>query len=263
MGARSTMLVAVAVAVAVVAGSSIARADDPKPKPVDITPFRDKLVVLEDGQGGTYVVLNQAGDSRIWFGNGATLYEQIDLGYSANGDAWDISVWAPRVTNMQPGSIQRKDDGSFHRWCGSEHDLPLKPITADRVKTALARVKLMSPNAIRASYLLARDDAGKYYYVDRIRDRFGGGGYRVFVGKKGAMKQLPLTDVATDAAGDVFATSTGEVRFVHDAGEKQTATWIHGSDKSSLSLLDVDVASRLIFKDLGIYTFLGTLCDDI
>ena len=260
MGARSTLVVAVAV---VVARAPIAQADDPKPKPIDIAPFRDKLVVLEDGQGGTYLVLNNAGDSRIWYGNGATLFEQIGRGYSADGDAWDITVWAPRVANLQPGSIQRKGDGSFHRWCGTDHDLPLKQVTADRVKTVLSRVKIMSPNAIRASYLLARDDAGTYYYVDRIRQNFGGGGYRVFVGKKGSMKQLPLTDVATDIAGDVFATQTGEVRFVHDTGEKQTATWIHGSEKQSLSLIDVDVSSRLIFKDLGIYTFLGTLCDDI
>jgi hypothetical protein len=246
------------------ASSSRALADDPKPKPVDIAPFRDKLVVLEDGQGGTYVVLNNAGDSRIWYGNGATLYEQIKRGYSADGDAWDITVWAPHVTNLQPGSVQRQADGSFHRWCGSEHDLPLKQVTADRVKTVLARVKIMTPNAIRSSYLLARDDAGNYYYVDHLRQSLGGGGgYRVFVGKKGAMKLLPLTDVATDAAGDVFATSTGEVRFVHDSGEKQTATWVHGNERLALSLLDVDVASRLIFKDLGIYTFLGTLCDDI
>jgi hypothetical protein len=259
MRARSTLVVAVAI---VVACASSALANDPKPKPVDVSAFRDKLIVLEDGQGGTYVVLNKAGDSRIWYGTGTTLYEQIPRGYSADGDAWDITVWAPRVINLQPGSVQRQADGSFHRWCGSEHDLPLKPVTADRVKTVLARVQIMSPSAIRASYLLARDDAGTYYYVDRLRDRLGGG-YRVFVGKKGSMKLLSLTDVATDAAGDVFATPTGEVRFVHDSGEKQTATWVHGSERLALSLLDVDVASRLIFKDLGIYTFLGTLCDDL
>ena len=33
---------------------------------------------------------------------------------------------------------------------------------------------------------------------------YGGEGYRVFSGKKGAMKQLPLTDVAHDTGGDVL-----------------------------------------------------------
>ena len=36
----------------------------------------------------------------------------------------------------------------------------------------------------------------------------------MFVGKKGAMKQLPLTDVASDTAGEVFATKTGDLRLV-------------------------------------------------
>jgi hypothetical protein len=86
----------------------------------------------------------------------------------------------------------------------------------------------------------------------------------VFVGKKGAMKPLPLSDLATDLAGDVFATKTGEVRFVRGlSGDKSTATWVQGSNKTQLSLLDTDASSRLIFKDLGIYQFLGTLCDDI
>ena len=243
-----------------VIGTGTAFAGDPKPKAVDVTPFRDKLVVLEDALGGTYVVLPAAGDSRVWYGSGKTLYEQITTGYSADGDAWDVPVWAPRVPNVQPGSVQKKSDGSFHRWCGGDHDLPLKPVTADRVKTVLARVTIMSPAVLRVPYLLARDDGGVYYYVDKLR---GGANYRVFAGKKGAMKQLAMSDVATDPAGDVFSTATGEVRFVHNTEEKHSAVWVHGNDRTSLSLIDTDAASRLIFKDLGVYTFLGTLCDDI
>jgi hypothetical protein len=245
-----------------VIGAGTAIAGDPKPKPIDITPFRARLVVLEDGTGATYVVLPDGGNSRVWYGTGKTLYEQVPAGYSADGDAWDITLWAPRVPNIQPGSVQRKPDGSFHRWCGSDSDTPLKQVTADRAKTVLDHVSINSAAAIRTPYLLARDDAGTYYYVDRLRAAVGGGGYRVFVGEKGAMKQLPLSDIATDVAGDVFATPNGKVRFVHDTGERHTAAWIHGSDKKELTLVDLDASSRLIFKDLGIYTFLGTLCDD-
>jgi hypothetical protein len=242
----------------VVIAAATAWAGDPKPKPVDVTAFRDRLIVLEDASGGTYVVLPEAGNSRIWYGTGKTLYEQITTSYSADGDSWMVSVWAPRVANFQPGSVQKKD-GAFRRWCGGDSDLPLKPVPADRVKTVLAHVSIMSPAALRVPYLLARDDTGIYYYVDKLR---GATSYRVFSGKKGAMKQLPLSDLATDPAGDVFATPNGEMRFVHDAGEKPTATWVHGSERRPLSLVDTDAASRMIFKDLGIYTFLGTLCDE-
>jgi hypothetical protein len=242
-----------------VIGAGTAMAGDPKPKPIDVAPFRDKLVVLEDASGGTYVVLLDKGSSRVWYGSGKTLYEQITTGYSADGDAWDVPVWAPRVPNFQPGSVQKQQDGSFHRWCGGESDVPLKAVTADRAKTVLAHVAIMSTIALRVPYLLARDDAGIYYYIDKLR---GGANYRVFVGKKGAMKQLAMSDVATDPAGDVFSTATGEVRFVHDESDKRSAAWVHGKDRMPLSLIDTDTASRLIFKDLGVYAFLGTLCDE-
>ena len=124
----------------------------------------------------------------------------------------------------------------------------------------------MTTGLVRKPHLLARDDAGTYYYVDVIRDQYGGSGYRVFVGKKGAMKQLPLTDVATDTGGEVFATKTGDVRIVHDnstEGVKAGATWVKGEKRTPLLTLDTDANSRVIFKDLGIYTFLGTICDDI
>ena len=38
---------------------------EPKPKAVDIKPFRDKLVVLQDAEGGTYVVL-PTDEPRVW-----------------------------------------------------------------------------------------------------------------------------------------------------------------------------------------------------
>jgi len=247
--------------------SGIAAAGEPKPTAVDIKAVRDQLVVLEDTQGGTYVVLPTS-DGRMWYGTGKTLFEQVVVTKFLNGEtgAWDIGVWAPRVTRTQPGSVQRKDDGSFHRWCGTDHDSPLKIVPADRAKGVLDKATFMSTALTRRPHLLARDDAGTYYYVDVIRDQYGGSGFRVFAGKKGAMKQLPLSDVASDTAGEVFATKSGDVRFVHDdpdAGTKAVVTWVKGEKRTQLVMLDTDQNSRLIFKDLGVYSFLGTICDDL
>jgi hypothetical protein len=247
--------------------SGMAAAGEPKPTAVDTKAFRDKLVVLEDAQGGTYIVLPGA-DSRMWFGTGKTLYEQVVVTRFANGEtgAWDVGVWSPRVTNVQPGSVQRRDDGSFRRWCGGDKYLDLKIITADRAKGIIDKAQFLSTALTRRPHLLARDDAGTYYYVDVIREQYGGSGYRVFVGKKGAMKPLALTDVATDSAGEVFSTKAGDVRIVHEnpnESAKASVMWIKGEKRTALVQLDTDANSRLIFKDLGIYTFLGTICDDI
>ena len=254
---------------ALLALSTVAAADpkDPKPKSVDIKPIRDKLIVLQDSDGGTYVVLPGI-DGHVWYGSPRTknLYEQIKV--SASSDAatgsWDVSVWAPRVPNVQPGSLAHKADGSFSRWCGSEQETGLTQLTGDKAKAVLDKWSFLSTAFIRRPYLFARDDAGVYYYVDVIREQYGGKGFRVFVGKKGAMKQRPLTDIATDAAGDVFGTKTGDLRIVRDTTEgKSTVTWVRGEKRSLLVTLDVDANSTVIFKDLGVYTFTGSICEGL
>jgi hypothetical protein len=258
--------IAVGLAAAVLSLSSAAA--DPKPKPVDIKPIRDQLVVLTDGEGGTYVV-QPGSDGRAFYGTGGktkNLYEQIIFGRSSDGTtgAWDIAVWAPRVPNVQPGSIGKKADGTYFRYCGSDNQVALTEVAGDKAKAVLDKASFFTSALIRRPYLLARDDGGVYYYVDVIRKDYGGKGFRVFVGKKGAMKQKPLTDIASDTAGDVFATKTGDLRMVKDNDNNgSTITWVKGEKRITLRALDTEANSALIFKDLGVYGFTGTICDNI
>jgi hypothetical protein len=135
--------------------------------------------------------------------------------------------------------------------------------TGDKAKAVLDKSTFMTSAMIRKPRMLARDDAGVYYYVDEIRTQYGGKGYRVFVGKKSAMKELPLTDIATDAAGDVFSTKTGDLRLVRRSDVKDSALWVHGEKRTELFMLDTDANSAVIYKDFGIYGFVGTVCDDM
>ena len=237
---------------------------EPKPKAVDIKPFRDQLIVLQDADGGTYVVLATGDEPRVWYGlPKKPLYAQLTGGRSKDGANWDVSVFAPRVPKFQPGSIQFKD-GNYIRWCGDSSQVALTQLTSDRAKTVLDKSSIMSTAFTRKPYLLARDDSGVYYYVDMIRDEYGGNGYRVLVGKKGAMKAKPLTDIATDSAGDVFATKTGDLRFVHGEEDgKSTAAWVKGGKKTELVFLSTESNERMIYKDLGVYTFTGSICENM
>jgi len=241
---------------------------EPKPTPVDIKAIKDKLQVFQDKAGGTYVVFERAdgnSDTRVWYGTGKSLYEQIVIGLSRNGDSWSINSWAPRLPELRPASIIRKEDGTFLRWCDGKDDAVITQLTGDKAKAILDKYGFFSSALVRRPHLFARDDAGVYYYVDRLDTTHGGKGYRVFVGKKGAMKQLSLTDIASDSAGQVFSTKTGDLRLVktNDGDVKQTTKWVKGEKKTELIVLDVDVNSPIIFKDLGIYKFTGTLCDNI
>jgi hypothetical protein len=249
----------------VVAAPLVARADDPKPKPVDIKPFRDKLIVLADAAGGTYVI-KPGDDAQMFFGTGKTLYAQVVVGRGANEDGWNVDVWAPRAPGYQPGSIYRRPGtGVFEKFCGGDTKTGLTQVTGDKAKAILDKSQFVTTALMRSPHAFLRDDAGTYYYVDQLRKDYGGKGYRVFVGKKGAMKSLPLTDTAIDSAGEVFSTKTGDLRLVinDDGHTPKTATWVKGEKKTNLIVLDLDRDEPIIFKELGIYTFLGTICDDL
>jgi hypothetical protein len=243
-------------------------AANPKPQPVEIKPFRDQLIVLTDADGGVYVAL-PGNPSRLWYGaRGKTknLYEQIVTGRSANGDRWDISVFAPRVPNMQPGAVGIDDTGYF-RYCGGERKTRLTVVTGDKATAILDGYTFMTPALTRSPYLLARDSFGVYYYVDQIRAQYGGKGFRVFIGKKGAMKERPLVDIATDTAGDVFGTKSGDLHLVRNTSDEPIAkprvTLVRGSKETTLTYLDTWFNSVLIFKDLGIYGFTGSICETL
>lgn len=242
---------------------------DPKPAPVDIKTIKDQLQVFQDKAGGTYVVFYNLDDSnleaRAWYGTGKQLYEQIMVGRSRNGDAWTVDTWAPRLAEIRPASIMKKADGSFMKWCDGKDDAMLTQIAGDKAKVVIDKYQFLGPALVRRPHMLARDDSGVYYYVDRLDNAHGGKGFRVFVGKKGAMKQMSLTDVASDSAGQVFSTKTGDLRLVRttDGDTKPSTKWVRGEKKTELIPLDLDANSPVIFKDLGIYKFTGTLCDNI
>ncbi len=203
--------------------------------------------------------------NRAWYGTGKQLYEQIVIGKSRNGDAWTIDTYAPRLAETRPASIMKREDGSFMKWCDGKDDAILTQLAGDKAKSVIDKYSFLSPALVRNPHMFARDDSGIYYYVDHLDKAHGGKGYRVFVGKKGAMKQMALTDVASDSAGQVFSTKTGDLRLVKttDGETKPSTKWVKGEKKTDLIPLDLDVNSPVIFTELGIYKFTGTLCDNI
>lgn len=255
--------------VAVVVGVSGFAHAEPKPQKVDIKPFRDELLVFADAAGNAYVVKPHKvsptapeDPGRIWFGPaGKPLYEQSTVGRSGNGAAWSYQTWAPRITGIRPAYFSRAVDGSFSKSCDADK-VPLTQLTGDKAKAVLDKSTLMTEYLNRRAHMLARDDSGVYYYVDRLSKALGGKGYRVFVGKKGAMKQMALSDVASDTAGEVFSTKTGDLRLDRRA-DVNRMVWIRGERRVELITLDIDANSTVIFTDLGIYQYLGTLCDNM
>ena len=245
--------------------SAVAAAGDPAPKPVDVKAIRDKLLVLTDANNAVYLISPDptSSEAMVFFSSDSkTAYRQRIVSKTSNAGehSWTFGLWAPRYSGVQPASVIRRADGTYERFCGNEHEIPLKEMPADKSKPLLAKLAFLEGAVARVPHLLARDDSGVYYYVDELAK---GKGFRVFVGKKGSMKEVPLTDTASDTGGEVYSTKSGDVRIVRkEADTKSSVYWIKGEKKLELVDLDVDANSPLIYGQLGIYGFLGTTCEE-
>jgi hypothetical protein len=149
----------------------------------------------------------------------------------------------------------------------------LAEVTGDKAAEVLAKYSFMSSLHVRGAHALARDDSGVYYFVDKL---LTGAGYRLHIGKKGAMKTMPLTDITTDPVGELFITRTGtlKISIVDEKIEPGspmtkrvlTMTWVKGERKTPLTWLDFAWGPPeilvLIYRDLGVYGALGTICDN-
>ncbi|MDQ3364589.1 MAG: hypothetical protein M3680_04090 [Myxococcota bacterium] len=249
-----------------VVGTAAVAAADPPPQPVDIKPYRDKLRVFTDANGGVYAIANElGGDTQLFYGaTGKVLYQQVLEGSrSRDGDAWSIGTWAPRVPFPFQGSFERGTDGAYRVRCGNNFEQGVTMVTGDKASAILAKAKFVTTQMTRRPLLLTRDDRGVYYYVDVLARIYGGNGHRLFIGKKGALKQVPMTDVIADSGGEVFATKSGDLRLVRDlenGKEKLATTWIRGEKRIPLTTLDTYMNQALIFRDLGVYKIQGTIC---
>ena len=113
-----------------------------------------------------------------------------------------------------------------------------------------------------SAYALARDDGGRYFFVDRGRTDETAKNFRLFVGPKGNLKQQKMTNVVSDSEGDVFATKTGSLRLILGKNE---GSWIEKGKPKKLVLVPVEDNVRMIYTELGVYAGerMGTPCDDL
>jgi hypothetical protein len=242
-------------------------------QPLDASVFRDKLQLFADGKGH-YLAVNPAepynGETDFW-GDGKTFSRIRVNGGGRNGDeAWNFVFWDPRAwtTTGGPASVDMHGKGASYTVTCRRKETPLKPLSPEETKKILSGASFTTYVWWRMPEKLLRDDTGVYYFVDRFRsdDSADRRDFRVFVGKKGALKQMPLKDIVDDAQGMIFATKTGDLRLVTREG-KLEGKWIKGSTATELVEVPFDTfeSARMIYIDLGPYSGqrLGTPCDDL
>ena len=227
---------------------------------VDITASKPNLKVISDGKGHVVVVEPFGADfeANFFYGDGKTFYLQRVFGGGSSGhESFDKNIWDPR----ERGTSLDFRDGKYVMSCG-ERKTELKEVAPDEAKKILDGAKFYKPRWKRQAYALARDNTGKYYYVDRAREPEGNKQFRLFAGVKGSLKLQKMTNVVSDSEGDIFATKTGELRLVLNKSE---TLWQRAGKQTKLIFLPVEDNHQLIYSELGVYTGerLGTPCDDL
>src|SRR5690606_12243662 len=83
-------------------------------------------------------------------------------------------------------------------------------------------------------------------------------GFRLFVGRKGRLKEQRLTDSTLDSKGVVLSTKGGHLTVDHASGRM---VWSAKRGKEELVFLPPSDNALVIYRDLGLYGRLGIPCD--
>lgn len=241
--------------------SAAAHADEVKPP-------RDKLALVTDGKGHYVAVVPfSSDDDTLFYGDGKRFYSLPVQGGGSSGDTrFDRTFVDPRYGwgVEHQFSFNKGEDGKSDRWevvC-DKRTTALQPVAdAERAKIVAAATFESSPRDRRA-YALARDDHGRYYFVDRGRTPQTEKNFRLYVGPKGNLKLQKMTNVVSDSEGDIFSTKTGSLRLILGKNE---SSWIRHKKTTPLTIVPIEDNVPMIYNELGVYSGkrLGTPCDDL
>jgi len=228
--------------------------------PVDVTAHKEKLLVLGDGKQH-FVALVPFGDvfAPMYYGDGKSFWTQRVLGGGSRGtESFNRSFWDPRGAKI---SLVSLSDGKYTVSCDGR-ETEMKPVSDAERETMLAGARFFAFRWKHRAYALARDNEGKYYFVDRLREPEHSMSFRLFVGSRGNVKPQKMINVVSDSEGDIFATKSGSLRLILN---KRETSWIQGNKKTALVSLPIEDNHVLIHTDLGVYTGqrFGTPCDDL
>lgn len=225
---------------------------------------RAQMSVLTDGDGHyiAYAPSADGWDNHLFYGTDDELVQVPVVGWSRDRGrhTFNITFIDYRFYHREI-DFARDDDGAYRVRCGKSETV-LEPVDDRKSKKLLKKAEFhRNPFQWRA-FALARNDEGTYFYVDRGRFDDNNKLFRVFIGPKGQLENMKLTNLVHDSEGAIFATTTGTLRLVLNKGEYW---WVSGDKKQRLTIVPIDKNQKLIYRDLGVYVGqrFGTPCDDL
>jgi hypothetical protein len=243
----------------------------------------EKTAVCTDGKSH-YVVIapSEKQSTQLYYGDGKTFYRVPLPPWVLSGDTFFEPRFFAKTKNSSFRGLDMRvfasvDYDAKKATCSAscgERKTDLSIMPEDAKKALLAKATYEPPRHKRAAHHLARDENGRYFYVDKGNTSDTEKNFRLFVGPKGAMKLQKMTNaVAADTEGEIFTTKTGSLRYVTD--RTNPPTWIQGSKKTTLTVVPIEGKDaktdepvnnyQLIYNELGVYLGekLGNPCDDL
>ena len=232
--------------------------------PVPLPERRDLTVYTDDR--GLYLAAApfEAGSRRVFAGTAGKLFVQEVLVAGAIGtSAHGFGFWEPRVRSPAEAYFEARA-GEARIVCGAR-ELPLRILSSGEADRILSSATFYAPRWRREPHLLAQDDEGNFFYVDRARagTERGGPDYRLYAGPLGKVARLELAGVADGPDGLVLLTASGKLRVGRGADGTPSVDWLAGGGRRMLRALDPARSGALVYHQLGVYEAdrLGTPCD--
>ena len=242
----------------------------------------EKTAVCTDGKSHYVVVAPSDKQSvQLYYGDGKTFHRVPLPPWVLTGeDFFEPRFSAPTKNSNFRGLDMRLFSSVNHDVsknscsvsCGPR-TTPLSIMDDPAKKTLLAAASYEPPLQTRAPHRLARDEEGRYFYVDKGNTPETEKSFRLYVGPKGAMKLQKMTNAVADTEGEIFTTKSGSLRYVTD--RQKPPTWIQGKKKLTLTIVPIESVDdksgepinnyQLIYNELGVYLGekLGNPCDDL
>ena len=250
-----------------------ATAKDPEaPRPaVDITTYKEDLVVLKGPENHYLVTSIQDMGERTFWGTTGTLHQLQGYSSSSSGgpDHYTEAAALFIAHNLPPGKRLQlrwenrestpKGGGQWLLHCGDD-PVPLTVVESKEANNILKQASFHGQFWNRRPIALARDEFGTYYYVDEHHRDPDPERIHVYTGWMGDMTKSKLMLVARDSKGSIFSTRTGDRRLIIDT---EMLRWIEDGIATPLRDIPVDENWAFIHRDLGAYANqqMGTPCD--
>jgi hypothetical protein len=242
----------------------------------------EKTGVCTDGKSHYVVVApSEKQSTQLYYGDGKKFHRVPLPPWVLSGD----SFFEPRVLARNKNTNFRGLDlrvyasvdydakkASCLVVCG-ERKTELTILDDGAKKALLGKAAYEAPLHKRAPHHLARDNAGRYFYIDKGNSTETEKNFRLFVGPKGAMKLQKMINAVADTEGEIFTTKNGSLRYVTD--RSTPPVWIQGGKKTTLTVVPIEGKDeksgepinnyQLIYNELGVYLGekLGNPCDDL